>query len=134
MRLGQAKRAQHLTPSQRRQPALLLGGIAVAHQNRVHRAIGHADGRAGAAIPSSDFLQHQGQGQVIQTGPAQGLRHTDAIGPQRRQALMGFMRKMMVLVPLGGVGPQLALGKVTHRIADHFLVGAEQHGDSFTRG
>ena len=118
MRLRQAKRAQHLTPSERRQPALLLGVIAVAHQNRIHRAIGHTDRRAGAAIPGSDFLQHQGQGQVIQSGPAQGLWHADAVGPQRRQALMGFMRKVMVLVPLGGVGPQLALGKVTHRIAD----------------
>ena len=38
--------------------ALFLPGIAVAYQNGIDRAVGHADHGAGAAIASSDFFQY----------------------------------------------------------------------------
>jgi hypothetical protein len=38
------------------------------------------------------------------------------------------MRKGVFFVPLGGIGPKLLLCEVAHSIANHGLVGGEQHG------
>jgi hypothetical protein len=35
---------------------------------------------------------------------------------------MGFLGKVVFLVPLGGIGPQFSLRKRANRIAHHFLV------------
>ena len=93
MRLGQAERAQHLALRQRRQPLLFLRGVAVAHQDGVDRAVGHADRGAGAAVAGGDFFQHQRQRQVVEVGAAELLGHADAVGAQRGQALVRFLRE-----------------------------------------
>ena len=128
MRLGQAKSPQHLTLSQRGEPLLLLLRIAVAHQDGVDRAIGDGNRGTGAAVARGDFLQHQGQRHIVQPRAAQGLGHTDAVGPQRSQALVRLFREMVFLVPACRMRPQLTLGKITHRVADHLLVLGQQHG------
>ena len=127
MRLGQAESAEHLALRQRREPVALLLGIAVAQQDGVDRAVGHADRRAGAAVAGSNLFQHQCQGQVVQPGSAQFFRYADAVGAQSRQALVCLFGEVVLLVPACGVGPQLLPGKVAHRVADHFLVLGQQH-------
>ena len=130
MRLGQAEGAEHLPLRQRREPVALLLRVAVAQQDGVDRAVGHADRCAGAAVAGSDFFQYQRQRHIVQPGAAQRFRHADAIGTQLRQALVDAFGKVVFLVPAGCVGPQLLLGKVAHRVADHFLVLGQQHGQS----
>ena len=41
---------------------------------------------------------------------------------------MGVFGEMVLLVPARGMGPELFLREVTHRVADHFLVLGQQHG------
>ena len=127
MRLGQAKRAQHVAARQRREPLLLLRGIAVAYQDGIDRAIGDADHGARATIASSDLFQHQSQRQVIELHAAVFLRHANAIRAQRRQALVCLFGKGMFLVPARSVRPQFVLRKFAHCVADGLLVGGEEH-------
>ena len=122
MRLGQTKRTQHPALCQRLEPLVLLRQVAVAHQNRVDRAVRDADRGAGAAITGGNFFQHQRQRQVVEIGATKFLGHTNTVGAERRQPLVRLLGKAVLLVPACGVGPQLGLGKCAHRVADHFLV------------
>ncbi len=127
MRFCQTKRAQHLPLRQRCQPLLLLRGIAITHQNRVDGAIGHADRRAGAAVACGNFFQHHRQGEVVQMGATKFFRHADAVSTQLRQPFMNLFREVVLLVPLGGMWPELLLREGTNGVADHFLVLRQQH-------
>ncbi len=127
MRLGQAERAQHFAARQRFEPLLLLLRVAKLHQDGVDGAVGHTDDGAGAAVTGRDLFEHQRQRHVVQARAAQLFGHADAISAQFGQALVHVFREVVFLVPLGGMGPQLALGKVTHGVTDHFLVGGQQH-------
>ena len=134
MRLGEAKRAQHLALGQRREPLLLLRRIAIAHQDGIDRAIGDADHRTGTAIASSDLFQHQSQRQIVKLHAAVFLRNANAIRAQRRQALVRLFGESVLLVPARGVRPQFVLRKFAHRIANGFLVGSEEHKSSSYSG
>ena len=105
MGFGQAESAQHLSTCQRCQPLFLLRVAAVAHQNGIDGAIGHADGCTGAAIACGNFFQHQGQAGVIQPRATQGLGHANAVGPQLGQALVRRFGKGVVTVPLRRMRP-----------------------------
>ncbi|OIQ67512.1 hypothetical protein GALL_509070 [mine drainage metagenome] len=131
MRFGQAKRTQHLPLRQRREPLPFLRSVAKLHQNSVDRAVGDTDHGAGAAVASSDFFQHERQRQVVEPGTALLFRHANPVSAQRRQALVRLLGKKVFLVPSGGVGPELILGKGAHRVADHLLVLGQQHGLAF---
>jgi hypothetical protein len=131
VRLGQTEGAEQLALRQRGQPLLLLRLVAVAHQDGVDRAVGHADGGAGAAITSGDFFEHQRQRQVVEVRTTVGFGHADAVGAECCQAPVHILREVVFLVPPGGVRPQLFLGKRAHRVADHFLVLGQQHGVTF---
>ena len=130
MRFGQAKGAQHLATRQRHQPLLFLRLGGIAQQNGVDRAVGDTDGGAGAAVAGSDFFQHQRERQVIQVGAAVGFWHANAVCPQCRKATVRVFGEMMLFVPARGMGPELLLREVTHRVADHFLVLGQQHGQA----
>ena len=127
MRLGQAERAQHFATRQGREPVALLLRVAVAHEDGVDRAVGHADGGAGAAVARSDFLQHQRQRHVIQPGATVLLGHANAVSPQLRQPLVHVAREMVLLVPAGRMGGDLFAHEVTHGVAHHGLVLRQQH-------
>ena len=127
MRLGQAKSAQQQALRQWHQPVFFLRGVAVAQQDGVDRAVGHTDGRAGAAVASGNFFQHQRQRDMVKLGAAPLFGHADAVGAQRRQATVRIMGKLVLAIPARGVGPQLLLGKGAHRVANHFLFWAQQH-------
>src|SRR3989344_1423858 len=99
MRLGQAKRTQHFAARQRREPVALLLCIAIAHEDGVDGAVGHADGRAGATITGGDFFQHQRQRHVVQVGTAELFGHADAVGTQCSQALVRLFGEVVFLVP-----------------------------------
>jgi hypothetical protein len=131
VRLGQTEGAEQLALCQRGQPLLLLGLVAVAHQDGVDRAVGHADGGAGAAVTRGDFFEHQRQRQVVEVRTTVGFGHADAVGAECCQAPVHILREVVFLVPPGGVRPQLFLGKRAHRVADHFLVLGQQHGVTF---
>ena len=122
MRLGQAKRPQQVALRQPGQPLLFLRRVAVAHQNCVDRAVGHADRRAGAAVASGNFFKHQRQRDVIQIGAAELFRHANAVGAQRRQPPVRFLREMVFLVPSRGMRPEFGLRKDAHRVANLFLL------------
>ena len=122
MRLGQAERAQHLAARQGGEPLLLLRRVAVAHEDGVHRAVGHADGGAGAAVTGRDFFQHQRQAEVVQPRAAVFLGHADAVSAQRGQALVDIFGEVVLFVPAGGVGGDFGLHKLAHGIAHHVLV------------
>ena len=122
VRLGQAEGAEDVAAGSGHQPLLLLRLVAVLHQDGVVGAVGHGDGRAGAAVTGRDFFQHQGQRDIVQTGAAVFFRHANAISTQLGQALVRFLGEAVLLVPLGGVRPQLFLGKGAYRFADHLLV------------
>ena len=111
------------------QPLLLLRVVAVAHQDGVDRAVGDADRGAGAAVAGGDLFQHQRQRHVVEAGAAVLLGHADAVGAQRRQALVRLAAgRCARWSQRGGVGPQLLLRERAHGVADHFLVGGQQHG------
>ena len=112
---------------QRCEPLLLLRCIAVTHQDGIDRAVGHADGGAGAAITGGDFFNHQRQRQVVKVGAAPLFRHTDAVSTQRGQTFVRLNRKVVLFVPARGMWPQFGFGKVAYRVADHRLVLCEQH-------
>ena len=131
VRLGQTKRAKHLALRQRLQPFLLLSVIAKIQKDGVHRAIGHADGGAGAAITRRNFFQHQSQRDVIQIRTAKLFGHADAVSAQRGQAYMRFTREVMILIPARSMRPKLVFRELAHCIANHFLVGIENHFGSW---
>ncbi|MDT4857998.1 hypothetical protein FQZ97_924440 [compost metagenome] len=128
LRFGEAEGAEHLALGQRLEPFLLLLRVAVAHEDGVDGAVGHADGGAGAAVAGRNLFEHQCEREVVEARAAMLLGHADAVGAQRGQALVHFLREAVVAVPLGGVGPELGLRKIAHGVADGFLVCAEQHG------
>ena len=74
-----------------------------------------------------DFFEHQGQREVVHARTAMLFRNTDAVGAELRQTLVHVAWEVVLLVPFRGVGPDLFLGKLAHRVADHFLVVCEQH-------
>ena len=122
MGFGEAKGTEHVSLRQGHQPLLLLFGIAVAHQDGIHRAIGDADGGAGATVAGRNFLQHHRQGQVIQACAALGFWHANAVSPQLGQATVHLFGKGVLFVPACGLRPQLVLGKSPNGIPNHFLV------------
>ena len=125
--LCQAEGPQHPTLSQRLQPLLLLLRIAELHQDGIDRAVGHADHGTGAAVTRCNFFQYQCQRQVIQPRTTQLFGHANTVDTQRGQPLVHILGKVVLLIPARGVGPQLSLRKVTHRVAHHFLVLGQQH-------
>ena len=127
MRLRQAESAQHLALRQRAQPELLLLSVAVFHQDRIDRAVGHADDSAGSAVSRRNLFQHQRQTQVVHARAAQLLRHADTVSAQCGQPLMHIFGEVMLLVPARGMRGDLLMHKVAHGIADHFLVLVQQH-------
>jgi hypothetical protein len=107
---------------------LFLRIVPVAHEDGVDGAVGHADGGAHAAVARCNFFQHQGEGEVVQTCAAQLFGHANAVGAERGQTFVHFVRESFFFVPLGGVGPNFLLSKIAHGVANHDLVGGEQHG------
>jgi hypothetical protein len=71
---------------------------------------------------------HQGEGEVVQACAAQLFGHANAVGAERGQTFVHLVREDFFFVPLGGVGPELLLSKVAYGVANHDLVGGEQHG------
>ena len=130
MRLGQTKRAQHVPLRQRREPLFLLDLVAIAHEDGVDRTVGHADGGAGAAVTCGNFFQHHRQAQVVQASATQIFGHANAVGTECRQPLVHVRWKVVFFVPARRMRPEFLLGKVAHRVADHFLVRIEQHRSS----
>ena len=127
MRLGQTKRTEQFALCQARQPFLLLGVIAVTHQDGVDGAVGDTDGGADTAIARRNFFQHQTQGDIVQIGAAQRLWHANTVGTQCGQTFVRCFGKLMRLVPCGRVGPELFFGKSANCIAHHFLIGIQNH-------
>jgi hypothetical protein len=123
VRLGQTEGAEQLALRQRGQPLFLLRLVAVAHQDGVDRAVGHADRGAGAAITSGDFFEHQRQSQVVEVRTTISFGHADAVGAELPPGPGARLSGNGAPCPTsGGVRPQLFLGKGAHRVADHFLV------------
>ena len=80
----------------------------------------------------SDLFEHQREREVVEPGAAVFLGHADAVGTEFGQALVGGLGEGVLAVPRGRVGPQLLLCEVTHRVADGFLIGGQQHGVSLS--
>jgi len=56
VRLGQTEGAKHVALCELGEPLLLLRIVAVAHEDGIHRTVGHANRRAGATIACGDFF------------------------------------------------------------------------------
>ena len=53
----------------------------------------------------------------------------NAAGAELAELLEGLGREGVVAVPFGGEGGEALLGEGAHRVADHFLFLAEDHGE-----
>ena len=122
MRLGQAKHAEHVALRQGREPLFFLSQIAIAHQNGIDRAVGHADGCTGAPVARRDFFNDHSQCQVVEVGPTKLFGNANAVSAQFSQAFVYFFGKVMLFVPPRGMRPKLLRCKATDCLAYQLLV------------
>ena len=73
-------------------------------------------------IRLADFFQRQHVRQGIHSSPAVLLRHFDAHKAHLAHFFDGGVWELARLVELGRNGDDLILGKITRRLADHFVL------------
>ncbi|EAU62243.1 conserved hypothetical protein [Stigmatella aurantiaca DW4/3-1] len=128
--LGEAEAAELLAAGERGEELLLLLLVAVLrHRIAVERVV-HAHDDAGGGAATADLLHGDGVADVVQPGAAILLGHRHPQERQLGQLLHRLGGPRVGLVPLPGVGNELARGELTaHPLGFPLDVGQlEVHG------
>ena len=127
MRFGQTEASEQPALRQRLEEIVLLRVARIAVENIAHQGLYAGDGR-GRAVAGGDFLQGQRERDVIQPRAAPLFRNGDAEQAHRRHFLQRLARKRAISIPARGIGGEAFGGESAHRVADHSLLLAEDHG------
>ena len=123
--LGQREGADHLSPGQRRNEALLLLVGAEAEDRQGDRARVHRDGDADPGVGPRELLQDEDVGEEVGARAAQLLRHAHPHQPELAEPAEQLPRKGVRAVPGGGVRLDLGPGELARERLDLALLGRE---------
>src|SRR5207245_2763958 len=98
----------------------LFGSIRQDRERRGARV--YRNGHADAGIRTRKLLQHQNVGEEVRTRAAVLFWHTRAHQAQRCELAEQLARKVMVAIPLGGMGIDLGSRKLARERLDLSLV------------
>ena len=126
--LGQRVAAELLAARERRQQPRLLLGRAVALDRRGGQPGVHRDGDREAGVVARELLDDQAERGVVEAGAAVLLGDGHAQHAELGQRAQRVERDVVVGVPGGGVGRNLALAELAHERLD-LALGVGQFGD-----